>query len=131
MYFLPWWVLLACLAASGLAAYLFLGRTQAGDSPWALFPLTVALAPVVLAGAMAAAVVVSTLLSALLEERIGQHRDPRSEPPPRAEGTGPVPALEGTSAETTTPGRTVPAAGSPSASPSASPAASASASASP
>ena len=132
MHFLPWWALLACLAASALAAYLFLGRTQAGDSPWALFPLTIALAPVVLAGAIAAAVVVSTLLSAPLEERIGQqHRDPRSDPPPRTEDTGPVPALEGTSAETTTPERTVPAAGSPSASPSASPAASASASASP
>ena len=129
MHFLPRWALVACLAASGLAAYLFLGRTQAGDSRWALFALTVAAAPVILVGAMAAAVVVSTLLSAPLEDRIGQHRDPRSEPPPRTEGTGSVP--EGTSLETTSEERTVPAAGSPSASPSASPAASASASASP
>jgi hypothetical protein len=136
VHFLPWWALLACLAAGALAAYLLLGRTQAGDSPWALFPLTIALAPAVLAGAVAAAVVVSTLLSALLEDRIGQqHRDTRSEPPTRTEDTGPVPAFEGTRAETTTPERTAPAAGSPSvspsASPSASPAASASASASP
>ena len=131
MYFLPWWALVACLAASALAAYLLLGRTQAGDSPWSLFPLTVVAAPVVLAGAVAAAVVLSTLLSALLDDRIGEHRDPRSDPPPRTEGTGPVPAPEGTSAETTSLERTVPAAGSPSASPSASPAASASASASP
>ncbi len=122
MYFLPWWALVAGLAASALAAYLFLGRTRAGDSPWALFPLTAVAAPVVLAGAMAAAVVVSTLLSALLEDRIGQHTDPRSEPPPWTEGT---------SAETTTPERTVPAAGSPSASPSVSSPASSSASASP
>ena len=129
MYFLPWWALVACLAASALAAYLFLERTQAGDSRWALFPLTAVAAPVVLAGAMAAAVVVSTLLSAPLEDRIGQHRDPRSEPPPRTEGTGSVP--EGTSLETTSEERTVPVSGSPSASPSASPAASASASASP
>ncbi len=128
MHFLPWWALATCLAASALAAYLFLGRTQAGDSPWALFPLTIALAPVVLAGARAAAVVVSTLLSAPLEDRIGRHTDPRPEPPPRTEDTGPVPALEGTRAETTTPERTAPAASSPSASPSASPPASASAS---
>ena len=128
MYFLPWWVLLACLAASALAAYLFLGRTQAGDSPWALFPLTAVAAPVVLAGAVAAAVVVSTLLSAPREDRIGQHRDPRSEPPPRTEGTGSVP--EGTSLETTSEERAAPAAGSLSVSPSVSPSASPSASAS-
>ena len=125
MYFLPWWALGACLAASALAAYLFLGRTQAGDSPWARFPLTVALAPVILVGAMAAAVVLSTLLSALLEDRIGEPRVPRSEPPTRTEGTGPAPSPETTSE------RTVPAPSSPSASPGVSPPASASASASP
>ena len=53
MHFLPWWALVACLAVSALAAYLFLGRTQAGGSPWSLFPLTSALAPVVLAGTRA------------------------------------------------------------------------------
>ena len=129
MHFLPWWALVACLAASAVVAYLLLGRTQAGDSRWALFPLTAVAAPVVLAGAMAAAVVVSTLLSAPLEERIGQHRDPRSDSPPRTEGTSPAP--EGTSLEATSEERTDPAAGSPSASPGASPSASAAASASP
>ena len=130
MYFLPWWALVACLVASALAAYLFLGRTRAGDSPWALFPLTIVLAPAILVGAAVAALVLSTLLSALLEDRIGELRGLRSEPPTRTEGTGPVPAPEGTSAETTSE-RTVPAAGSPFASPGASPPASASASASP
>ena len=125
MYFLPWWALGACLAASALAAYLFLGRTQAGDSPWARFPLTVALAPVILVGAMAAAVVLSTLLSALLEDWIGEPRVPRSDPPTRTEGTGPAPTPETTSE------RTVPTPSSPSASPGVSPPASASASTSP
>jgi hypothetical protein len=118
----------ACLAASAVAAYLFLGRTRAGDSPWARFPLAVALAPVVLAGAAVAALVLSTLLSALVEDRIGELGGPRSEPPTRTEGTGPVPALEGTSAGSTSEERTAPATGSPSASPGASPSASASAS---
>ena len=87
MHFLPWWALVACLPASGVVAYLLLGRTQAGDSRWALFPLTVALAPVVLAGAMAAAVVLSTLLSAYLEDRTAS---PASTPEPaaRTERTG-------------------------------------------
>ncbi len=71
MYYLPWWGLLACLVASALAAYLVLKRTQAGDSPWALFPLTAALAPVVLVGAMVAAITLSTLLSAFMEGRTG------------------------------------------------------------
>ena len=130
MHFLPWWALLACLAASAIVAYLLVRRTQAGDSPWSLFALTAVAAPVVLTGAMAAAVVLSTLLSAALEERLGQHRIPRSEPPTRTEGPDPVPAPEGTRAETPSE-RTAPAAGSPPASPSASPAASASASAFP
>ncbi len=129
MHFLPWWALVACLAASAVAAYLLLGRTRAGDSPWARFPLAGALAPVVLAGAAVAAVVLSTLLSARLEDRIGEPRVPASEPPTRTEGTSPAP--EGTSLEATSKERTVPAAGNPSASPSASPPASASASASP
>jgi hypothetical protein len=127
VYFLPWWALAACLAASALAAHLFLRRTWAGDSPWALFPLTVALAPVVLVGAAVAALVLSTLLSALLEDPIEQHRGPGSEPPTRTQATDPVPAPEGTRAETTSE-RTVPVASSPSASPGASPSASASAS---
>lgn len=49
MYF-PWWVLLAGLATSAIAAYLLPERTQAGDSPWALFPLTAVLAPVIFLG---------------------------------------------------------------------------------
>ena len=69
MQFLPWWALLACLAASAFAAYLLLERTQAGDSRWALFALTAIAAPVLLAVAVAAAVVLSTLLSAYLEDR--------------------------------------------------------------
>ncbi len=129
MYFLPWWALLACLAASALAAYLFLGRTQAGDSPWALFPLTVALAPVILVGAMAAAVVLSTLLSAALDDRTAAPTGP-SEPAARTERTGAEATTEGTDLRTTLE-RASPATGSPSASPSASPAASASASAAP
>ncbi|MDP8901129.1 MAG: hypothetical protein M3N33_08320 [Actinomycetota bacterium] len=129
MHFLPWWALLACLAASAVAAYLLIERTRAGDSPWTRFPLAVALAPVVLAGAAVAALVLSTLLSTRLEDQIGEPRVPPSEPPTRTEGTSPAP--EGTSFEATSEERTVPAAGSPSASPGASPSASASASASP
>ncbi len=129
MHFLPWWALLACLAASALPAYLLLGRTQAGDSPWALFPLTVLLAPVVLAGAIAAAVVLSTLLSAALDDRTAAPTGP-SEPAARTERTGAEATPEGTDLRTTSE-RASPATGSPSASPSASPAASASASAAP
>jgi len=129
VHFLPLWALVACLATSALAAYLFLGRTRAGDSPWARFPLAVALAPAVLAGAAVAALVLSTLLSARLEDRIGEPRGPRPEPSTRTEGTSPAP--EGTSLEATSEERTVPAAGSLSASPGAAPPASASASASP
>ena len=129
MHFLPWWALVACLAASAVATYLFLRRTRAGDSPWARFPLAIVLAPVVLAGAAVAALVLSTLLSARLEDRIGEPRIPPSGPPARTEGTSPAP--EGTSLEATSEERMVPAAGSPSASPGASPPASASASASP
>jgi hypothetical protein len=81
VYYLPWWGLLACLAASALAGYLVLRRTQAGDSPWALFPLTVALAPVMLVGAMVVAITLSTLLSTLLKdptERTGSKATPEA-----------------------------------------------------
>jgi hypothetical protein len=77
---------LACLAASALAAYLFLGRTRAGDSPWALFALTDALASVILVGAMAASVVLSTLLSAALDDRTAAPTGP-SESAERTERT--------------------------------------------
>ena len=129
MQFLPWWALVACLAASALAAYLFLGRTRAGDSPWALFALTAVAAPVVLAGAMAVAVVLSTLLSAFLDDRTASPAG-RLEPPARAERTSEEATTEGTDLGTTLE-PTFPATGSPSASPSASLTASSSASASP
>ncbi len=80
VYYLPWWLLLPCLVASALTAYLVLRPTQAGDSPWALFPLTAALAPVVLVGAMVAALILSTLLTAFVEGRTGAPTDHPSEP---------------------------------------------------
>jgi hypothetical protein len=128
VYFLPWWVLLACLAASAFATYLLLGRTQAGDSPWTLFPLTAVLAPVVLVGAAVVALALSTLLSAPPEDRIGQPtslpESPPLEHPTRPEATKTTPA-EGTVPATSTPSA------SPSASPTASPTASSSAPPSP
>ena len=129
MHFLPWWALVACLAASAIVAYLLLGRTQAGDSRWALFALTIVAAPVVLAGAMAVAVVLSTLLSAALDEQPAAPTGP-SEPAARTERTGAEATNQGTDPRTTSE-RAAPATGSPSASPGASPAASASASAAP
>ena len=101
VYYLPWWALLACLVASALAAYLFLRRIpRAGDSPWVLFPLTAALAPVVLVGSMVAAITLSTLLSAFVEERTGP---PAGASEPRALTT------ERTRSPTTTVERTHPA----------------------
>ena len=85
----PWWLLSACLVVSALVAYLLLERTQAGDSPWALYPLTALLAPVLLAGMVVVVIALSTILSALLEDR-------------------PIPALEGTGAETTLVERAIP-----------------------
>jgi hypothetical protein len=128
VYFLPWWVLLACLAASAFAAYFLLGRTQAGDSLWAHFPLTVVLAPMVLVGTVVAAIVLSTFLSALSEGQIGTRMGP-SEPPPQTEGTDQEAAPEGTGAVVTTLERTAPTTTTiPSASPTVSPTASSTAS---
>ena len=129
MHFLPWWALVACLAASAVVPYLLLGRTQAGDSRWALFPLTAVAAPAVLAGAMAAAVVLSTLLSAPLDDRTAAPAG-RTEPAARTERTSAGATNEGTDLRTTSE-TTAPATSSPSASPGASPSASASASAAP
>jgi hypothetical protein len=126
VHFLPWWALVACLPAGALAAYLLLGRTQAGDSRWALFALTVAAAPGVLAGAMGAAVVISTLLYAFLDDRTAAPTG-RPEPAARTERTDAEATTEGTDL-TTTSEPTAPATSSPSASPGASPSASASAS---
>ena len=61
MYYLPWWVLLACLLASALAAYLALRGSSL--SRRALFALTAVLAPFVLLGAAVAALAVSVLPS--------------------------------------------------------------------
>lgn len=128
MYFLPWWALVACLVASAVTAYLLIGRTQAGDSRWALFALTAVAAPVVLA----AAVVLSTLLSAYLGNQTAAPAG-RPEPAASTERTGgekTAATTEGTDL-VTPPERAAPATGSPSASPGASPTASSSASASP
>jgi hypothetical protein len=81
VYYLPWWGLVVCLAASALAAYLFLERSRAGDSPWVLFPLTVILAPMLLALAMVVAITLSMLLShAVVEDWRGTPPE-KSEPP--------------------------------------------------
>ena len=107
VFFLPWWLLLPCLVVSAFAAYLLLERTQAGDSPWALYPLTAVFAPVVLAVMVVVAIALSTFLSALLEDRS-------------------MPAPEGTGAETTLVERAIPFTTStpPSAPPTATPSAS-------
>ena len=89
MFSLPWWLLLVCLVFSALATYLLLEDTQAGDSPWALYPLTAVLAPVVLAGMVVVGIGLSTIFSALLEDRS-------------------MPALEGTGAEITLVERAIP-----------------------
>jgi hypothetical protein len=111
VFFLPWWVLMPCLTASAFATYLLLVHTRVGDSPWALFPLTAVLAPMVLVGAWIVALVLSTSLSALLGDR----------PQPPSESKGAETTLERTVPPTTS---TPPSAASPSASPAASPAAS-------
>ena len=129
MHFLPWWALLAGLAASAIVAYLLLGRTQARGSRWALFVLTAVAAPVLLAGAVAAAIVLSTLLSAYLEDRTAAPKgSPRS--PAQAERTGAEAINEGTDLRTISE-TTATATGYPSASSRASPSAPFSASASP
>jgi hypothetical protein len=113
--FLPWWLLLVCLVVSALATYFLLERTQAGDSPWALYPLTAVLAPVVLARMVFVGLALSTFLSALLEDQSAQPTD---------EGTGTERTLERkVPATRSTPPSTTPSA-SPTASPTASPAAS-------
>ena len=115
MFSLPWWLLLVCLVVSALASYLLLERTQAADSPWALYPLTAVLAPVLLAGMVVVAIALSTIVSALLE-------DQGAGPPD--EGTGAESTLERTVPATrSTPPSTTPSA-TPSASPTASPSAS-------
>ena len=64
---LSWWFLLPCLLVSGLAAYLIVESTKAGDYPWAHYPLTVALAPILLVGVYAGAIVLSGAVFDFLE----------------------------------------------------------------
>jgi PASTA domain len=66
VYYLPWWVLLACLLASALAAYLAL--RDSALSRRALFVLTVVLAPLVLLGATVAALALSVSLPILAQD---------------------------------------------------------------
>jgi hypothetical protein len=63
VYYLPWWGMLACLLASALAAYLAL--RGAAISRRALYALTAVLAPLVLVGAMVAALALSVSLPLL------------------------------------------------------------------
>ena len=99
MYYLPWWMLLACLLASALAAYLAL--RGAVVSRWALFALTVVLAPLVLVGAMVAALALSVSLPVLAEDVPDALKGAlrKSSEEARQEGPGPeeveVPDVEG------------------------------------
>jgi PASTA domain len=98
VHYLPWWALLACLLASALAAYLAL--RGAVVSRRALFALTVVLAPLVLAGAMVAALALSVSLPVLAEDVPGALKGALGEPSgeARQEPSGPeeikVPAVE-------------------------------------
>jgi hypothetical protein len=78
VYYLPWWGMLACLLASALAAYLAL--RGAVVSRRALFALTVALAPLVLVGAMVAALALSVSLPVLAEDVPGALKGALEEP---------------------------------------------------
>jgi hypothetical protein len=114
VYYLPWWVLLACMPACALATYLAL--RDSALSRRALFALTAVLAPVVLLGAAVVAIAISVLLS-VLDERPIDHQEP--------------PARVGRTQPTTTADRPAPVTTTPTASPIASPMASPSATASP
>ena len=108
MFIPPWWLLLLCLSVSVFASYLLLERTQAGDSPWALYPLTAVLTPVVSAGVVVVTIALSTFLSALLKDQSAEPLD---------EGTGAESTLERTGPAT----KSTPPSTTPSASPTASP----------
>lgn len=120
MYYVPLWMLAACLPVSALAIYLGLRDTEISRP--LLYVLTVVLSPVLLLGTAFAAVVASTALSAAFEEPV---EAPASRQQPSPEQNAPPDRPEPTVPEPT--GSTA----SPEASPSASPSASASASASP
>ena len=89
MYYLPWWMLLTCLLASALAAYLAL--RGAVVSRWALFALTAVLAPLVLVGAMVAALALSVSLPVLAEDVPGALKGALGEFPEEARQEPPGP----------------------------------------
>ncbi|MDQ3637801.1 MAG: hypothetical protein M3426_07375, partial [Actinomycetota bacterium] len=66
MYYVPLWMLAACLPVSALAIYL--GLRDTGISRLLLYVLTVVLSPILLLGTAFAAVVASTALSVAFEE---------------------------------------------------------------
>ena len=146
---LSWWFLLPCLLVSGLVAYLFLQSTRLGDYPWAHYPLTVALAPILLIGVYSGAIFLSGAVLNLLEAPQPASHSPSTVPATnqdsRPEFPREVTQLPETTIQKTTPedvaspssssvspsaSPTAPSTASPSAAPSASPAASASATAS-
>jgi hypothetical protein len=151
---LSWWFLLPCLLVCGLAAYLLVEGTKAGDYPWAHYPLTVALAPILLVGVYAGAIVLSGAVFDFLETPQPASHSPSTVPATnentRPESTHEVTQPPETTLQKTTPedvagssspsasssasptaaSPTAPSTASPSAAPSASPAASASATAS-
>jgi hypothetical protein len=98
---LSWWFLLPCLLVSGLAAYLIVESTKAGDYPWAHYPLTVALAPILLIGVYAGAIALSGAVFAFLEAPQPASQSP-STAPAASENTPPESTLEDTHAPQTT-----------------------------
>ena len=98
---LSWWFLLPCLLVSGLAAYLIVESTKAGDYPWAHYPLTVALAPILLIGVYAGTIALSGAVFAFLEAPQPASQSP-STAPAASENTRPESTLEDTQAPKTT-----------------------------
>jgi hypothetical protein len=98
---LSWWFLLPCILVSGLAAYLIVESTKAGDYPWAHYPLTVALAPILLIGVYAGAIALSGAVFAFLEAPQPASQSP-STAPAASENTRPESTLEDTQAPKTT-----------------------------
>jgi hypothetical protein len=98
---LSWGFLLPCLLVSGLAAYLIVESTKAGDYPWAHYPLTVALAPILLIGVYAGAIALSGAVFAFLEAPQPASQSP-STAPAASENTRPESTLEDTQAPKTT-----------------------------
>jgi hypothetical protein len=97
VYYVPLWMLAACLPVSALAIYL--GLRDTGISRLLLYVLTVVLSPILLLGTAFAAVVASTALSVAFEEPAPQQR-------PSREQTAPPEKPEPTVLETTEPAAT-------------------------